>query len=781
MTFETVLERFGARRSGSGYSAKCPSHDDRTASLSINRGDNGGTVIFCQAGCSTPDVLAAVGLTKADLMPARANAVTQQIVATYDYTDEHGALLYQVVRSYPKKFQQRRPDGAGGWIWKLDHVRRVLFGLPELQQQPVAYIVEGEKDVLALRAIGLVATTNASGAGQWRPDFTAQLTAARVRSVVILPDSDAPGRAHAETVARSCHAATLRVTVLAFRDLPTKGDVSDWIAAGHSRDELIALAEAAPPYEPSHATPAPATHETHTATTTDTPAAPVPSATLAEVHQAFRKWLGAEYDLDAITVTLAAAAVERLDGDPLWLLLVSGSGNAKTETVQALSGSGAFITSTIASDGALLSGSSRKDKAADATGGLLRRIGARGVLVLKDLTSILSMNRDARGSVLAALREIHDGRWERNVGSDGGRTLTWTGRLAIIGACTTAWDTAHSVIASMGDRFIILRLDSSIGRLPAGRHAVANTGSESQMRAELAATVAGVLASVRPADAVTLTTAESERLLVAADLVTRARTGVEYDYRGNVIDSHAPEMPTRFAKELSQVLRGAVAVGLARPAALRLALRCARDSMPPLRLAIVDDVAAHPGSLTKDVRQRLAKPWATIDRQLQALHILGVLHCDEEEATYRGKPVTNWRYRLADGIDAEVLNLNSSPEMLVDVYTLFTPSDDSLIKKATPINISGLDNGAETAFPGVFVSVADDIHERAPVESEPCSPTTPAARGSDPVPPWVLCPGCGDAFVPVRRGQRVCRPSCRRAPEGDTLETTADLFRGGTA
>ena len=93
-------------------------------------------------------------------------------------------------------------------------------------------------------------------------------------------------------------------------------------------------------------------------------------------------------------------------------------------------------------------------------------------------------------------------------------------------------------------------------------------------------------------------------LLAAADLVTLARTGVEYDYRGDVIDAHAPEMPTRFAKQLAQIVRGAVAIGMDRGDALRLAIRCARDSMPPLRLAIIDDLAAHPHSSTQEVRRR---------------------------------------------------------------------------------------------------------------------------------------------------------------------------------
>jgi hypothetical protein len=198
--------------------------------------------------------------------------------------------------------------------------------------------------------------------------------------------------------------------------------------------------------------------------------------------------------------------------------------------------------------------------------------------VIKDVTSILSMDRTMCGQVLSALREVHDGSWVRDVGTDGGQSLGWQGRIAVIGAVTTAWDKAHAVIASMGDRFVLVRTDSTKGRVAAGRKAIGNTGSEIQMRAELADAVAGVLAGM---ETTPITDQERDRLLAAADLVTLARTGVEYDYKGNVIDAHAPEMPTRFAKELAQVIRGAVAIGMDRGDAMRLAIRCARDSMPP--------------------------------------------------------------------------------------------------------------------------------------------------------------------------------------------------------
>src|SRR6185503_13089018 len=106
-----------------------------------------------------------------------------RIVAEYDYLNEDGRLLFQVVRLFPKDFRQRRPDGAGGWIWDLNGFARVLYKLPELltadRSEPV-YIVEGEKDTNRLTALGIVATTAPMGAGKWLKHYGGWLRGRRV-------------------------------------------------------------------------------------------------------------------------------------------------------------------------------------------------------------------------------------------------------------------------------------------------------------------------------------------------------------------------------------------------------------------------------------------------------------------------------------------------------------------------------------------------------------------------------------------------------------------------
>ncbi|HEX4952679.1 MAG TPA: hypothetical protein VF017_04705 [Thermoanaerobaculia bacterium] len=156
-----------------------------------------------------------------------------EVVATYAYTDEQGRLLFEVVRkANPKSFLQRRPDGSGGWVWNLKGVRRVPYRLPEVlsavREGQTVYVVEGEKDADNLAKLGLTATTNAGGAGKWNDSYSEVLCGARV---VILPDNDTPGKDHARKVARSLQGIAAEVRIVTLPELPSGGDVSDWIAA----------------------------------------------------------------------------------------------------------------------------------------------------------------------------------------------------------------------------------------------------------------------------------------------------------------------------------------------------------------------------------------------------------------------------------------------------------------------------------------------------------------------------------------------------------------------
>jgi P4 family phage/plasmid primase-like protien len=241
-------------------------HADDKPSLSVSEGDGGRILLNCHAGCSFESVIAALGISAADLAPPvvnRGRPLTFTIAATYDYHDATGKLVFQVCRMEPKSFRQRRPQASAvdGFIWNLKGVGQVPYRLPELiaavKGGQTVFIAEGEKDVETLVRHGFAATCNACGAGKWRNEFGEFFDGAK--SVVVIADKDAPGRAHAAEVAAKLKPLARSVKVIELPDneaRPVK-DAADFFAAGGKADALRALAADAPDYVPkSEVTPA---------------------------------------------------------------------------------------------------------------------------------------------------------------------------------------------------------------------------------------------------------------------------------------------------------------------------------------------------------------------------------------------------------------------------------------------------------------------------------------------------------------------------------------------
>ena len=251
VTPPAILERLhGVQRARNGWVAFCPAHDDRMKrSLSVSLGDDGKTLLHCFGGCNAEQIARAVNMSLEDLAGSGNRLPTRREIASYDYRDERGHLLYQVVRFEPKDFRPCRPDGGGGRIWGLGDVRRIVYRLDELAEQRRIFLAEGEKDADRLCAFGIPATTTAGGAAGWRDDYADQIKAAGVEEVIICPDNDDAGRGYARRAGASLSRLGVVVRILELPGRAPKGDVSDWLDAGHTREELDQLAAVAPTFD----------------------------------------------------------------------------------------------------------------------------------------------------------------------------------------------------------------------------------------------------------------------------------------------------------------------------------------------------------------------------------------------------------------------------------------------------------------------------------------------------------------------------------------------------
>lgn len=236
-------------REGAGWKALCPVHDDHEPSLGITQDAKGARVRCWSQQCPLDEIVAALGLVRSDLLDApqkQQNGAGEwtpsgEAVAVYDYTDEAGTLLFQVLRTADKKFAQRRPDPASrtGWRWKLNGVRRVPYRLPQLveaaQRGETIWVAEGEKDVQALVRAGVTATCNPGGAGKWRAEYDHYFAGADVK---VIRDKDDAGRKHALHVAEGLRQAGATVQII--EALEGK-DAADHLAAGHGLDTFSVI------------------------------------------------------------------------------------------------------------------------------------------------------------------------------------------------------------------------------------------------------------------------------------------------------------------------------------------------------------------------------------------------------------------------------------------------------------------------------------------------------------------------------------------------------------
>jgi len=208
------FEVTATKREGKEWLALCPEHDDHNESLRINEEKRCYHCFVC-------------GFAGPLYNSNRRNNTNQRkkIIAIYDYKDEKGRLIFQVVRYHPKKFSQRQPNGKGGWIDNIKGTRRVLYRLPEILRAPdPVFVVEGEKDVDNLWKWGLTATTSPMGVRKWRKEYNKPLAR---RSVILIPDNDKSGIEHMEEVGKNLYGKAKEIKWLELPGLDEKEDVSD--------------------------------------------------------------------------------------------------------------------------------------------------------------------------------------------------------------------------------------------------------------------------------------------------------------------------------------------------------------------------------------------------------------------------------------------------------------------------------------------------------------------------------------------------------------------------
>jgi hypothetical protein len=253
---EVAVSYWGEPQSKRGSEWRWGTHGSRT--IDLKRGcffdfeaqEGGGIVDLIRREEGADAQVGAILEQRFNVEDGQADRVkpNEWLTSAYDYIDEHGEVRYQVLRYEPKTFRQRSRGSDGQWRNSMEGIEALPYHLPDILSRPMdnLYIVEGEKACDTLRKEGLLVTTSHGGAGNWKPELDRWFSG---RKIVILPDNDDAGRAHALKIARRIHKGNW-IKIVELPGLAPKGDIVDWLEAGNTVQELKALVKATNLYDP---------------------------------------------------------------------------------------------------------------------------------------------------------------------------------------------------------------------------------------------------------------------------------------------------------------------------------------------------------------------------------------------------------------------------------------------------------------------------------------------------------------------------------------------------
>jgi len=342
---------------------------------------------------------------------------------------------------------------------------------------------------------------------------------------------------------------------------------------------------------------------------------------LKDLKEVFRKHLLLK-DTMVIEVTLATVFANKLEGDPLWLLIIAPPSSAKTEIITSLSGiPNVFPLSSLTAH-TLVSGmisGTKEDKS------LILQLNSK-ILAIKDFTSVISMHREPRAEILSQLREIYDGKYKKHFGT--GQVTNWEGKIGIIAGVTPVIDTHYAIFQVLGERFVQYRIESP-DPIEMALKGIDNSGKENVMRQELMKAVKNLVETTSlPKDKIALPSIIKNKIAYLSAFCVRTRSGSVRDGRSReLIYTPEPESPPRLAKQFVKLGEGLAIINnrkIITEEDYQIIYRVGFDTIPKQRKEIIFVLNNSPLS-ANDIAKITRYPYSTTYKLLEELKSLSLV------------------------------------------------------------------------------------------------------------------------------------------------------------
>jgi hypothetical protein len=386
---------------------------------------------------------------------------------------------------------------------------------------------------------------------------------------------------------------------------------------------------------------------------------------LAKLKNVIKKWLYIENDT-VIDIIVAVYIANRLQADPLWLLIIAPPSTTKTELLRGFADhkNTYFISSLTPST--LVSGMKPTDTGKELS--LLPELNNK-LVILKDFTSVLSMRSENQQEILAQLREVYDGKYSKVFGT--GKAFHWKGRFGLIGASTPVYDAHYGVISSMGERFLLYRTDNS-NSSAMGIQAQRIVGKEDKMRAEIRQALHKFIDQFEEISSANFEKDNQVNHMIVslANFVAYCRCPVRRDFRNRqqpITHIPTPEGPARLVKQFMQIgigLTYAHQKQIIDKEIYQTIKKIGKDLVPTQRLRILNHLwneravkSSEVWLKTKEISDVVNLPVATVRLSLEDLMVINVLKRDIVGEKEKSPYVWQISQQLCEWIDhAEIFS-----------------------------------------------------------------------------------------------------------------------------
>jgi hypothetical protein len=319
------------------------------------------------------------------------------------------------------------------------------------------------------------------------------------------------------------------------------------------------------------------------------------------------------YVLEFIFSTLATVA---MPGDPVWGFVVGPPSGLKTEPLRWLNGLPSVYSTSRLTPHSLVSGLKEGHSLLPLLDGKL--------LVIKDFTTILEMDRKARDEIISQLRDAYDGYSESYFGSVG--LKSFTSHFSVLAAVTSAIESYYAVQSFLGPRFLKVRVPA----LDGFEQSIVDGGKENEVRRKFSGFAKRVAESIQGDEWKAIDPERVHELRPAAELLALGRTHVSREH-DTINQAPEPEMLPRVTKQLRKLVTGrAILYGRSRldDSDLEFGRRVARDTLPAPRAGLIRALVKSP-TTAAILSYEVNLPERTVYRHLQDLEFLGIVVCDD--------------------------------------------------------------------------------------------------------------------------------------------------------